>query len=164
MLFPGFIPFNIHVFPNITIYGVKGGSGPPLLLLHGFPQNHLIWHLVAPRLSQSYTVIALDLRGYGGSSYPPGEPDHGNYSKSTMAADCITVMNAFGFPQFYVCAHDRGARVTHSLLVNYLKSVLKAILLDICPTLAMYSQTDFAFASAYAHWFFLIKQSTYPET
>ena len=163
-MFPDFTPFNIPVSPSITIHGLHHGQGPPLLLLHGFPQNLLIWHILAPQLTSAYTVIALDLRGYGQSSKPPGGDNHGAYSKSVMAKDCVDVMEKLGHEQFYICAHDRGARVAHKLCVNYPEKVRKAIFLDIAPTLAMYDQTKFAFAKAYWHWFFLIQPSPLPES
>lgn len=163
-MFPDFTPFDISVSPSIKIHGLQSGRGPPLLLLHGFPQNLLIWHLVAPQLTSSYTVVALDLRGYGQSSKPPGGEDHSAYSKTVMAQDCISVMAKLGHKEFYICAHDRGARVAHKLCVNHSDNVIKAILLDIAPTLAMFDQTDFAFAKAYWHWFFLIQPSPLPES
>ncbi|KAB2575375.1 putative hydrolase protein [Lasiodiplodia theobromae] len=165
-LFPGFTPFDIttDATNNISIHGIKGGEGPPLLLIHGFPQTHAIWHAVAPQLTSSYTVVAIDIRGYGASSKPPPTADHAPYSKTHMAHDCIAVMQHFGFSNFFVCAHDRGARVAHKLAVNHPDAVRKMILLDICPTLAMYEQTEAGFATAYWHWFFLIQPHPAPET
>ena len=122
-----------------------------------------MWHRVADQLAHTYTVIALDLRGYGKSSKPPSDDRHETYSKRTMAHDCIEVMRQLGYDKFYICAHDRGARVAHKLLIDYPKTVIKAMLLDICPTLAMYNATDFIFASAYWHWFFLIQPAPFPE-
>ena len=162
-MFSNFSEFNVEVESGITIHGVKGGAGPGLLLLHGFPQTHHIWHLVADELASQYTVVALDLRGYGESSKPESDEDHRPYSKSAMAGDCISVMSNLGIPRFYLCGHDRGARVAHKMCVNYPGSVIKAIFLDICPTLAMYSKTDFQFAKAYYHWFFLIQKAPLPE-
>ena len=109
-------------------------------------------------------MILLDLRGYGKSSKPEGGEGHKEYSKSAMAADCVAVMTDLGYEKFYICAHDRGARVAHKLCVEYPERVMKAMFLDICPTLAMYNKTDFAFASAYWHWFFLIQKAPLPET
>jgi haloacetate dehalogenase len=163
-MFAGFESISLPVSDSITLTGVRSGTGPPLLLLHGFPQTHHIWHRVAPELAKQYTVVALDLRGYGGSSKPKGSKSHVEYAKSAMAKDMHTAMNSLGFESYYVCAHDRGARVTHKLLVDYPKAVKKAILLDICPTLSMYSKTDFLFAKAYWHWFFLIQPTPFPET
>lgn len=149
---------------DIRIHGCIGGSGPPLLLLHGHPQTHLIWHRLAAPLSRQYTVVATDLRGYGDSSKPPGEPDHTNYSKRAMAADQVAVMRELGFERFFLCGHDRGARVAHRLVMDHPEAVEKLMLLDIAPTLAMYEQTDRAFATAYFHWFFLIQPAPLPET
>ena len=162
-MFSGFSSFDIPVSAGITIHGLRAGHGPPLLLLHGFPQNLNIWHRTAPHLSNAYSVTLLDLRGYGRSSKPSGGENHENYSKTAMARDCIDVMAHFGHEEFYICGHDRGGRVAHKLCVNYPEKVLKAMFLDIAPTLAMYNKTDFAFAKAYWHWFFLIQPSPLPE-
>jgi haloacetate dehalogenase len=148
----------------VSIAGVQGGSGPPLLLLHGYPQTHLIWHRVAAELAKHYTVIATDLRGYGASDKPAGLADHSNYSKREMARDQVEVMRALGFDAFYVCGHDRGARVSHRLAVDHPQAVKKLMLLDIAPTLAMYEQTTMEFARAYWWWFFLIQATPFPET
>ncbi|KAM0259491.1 hypothetical protein ACHAPA_010701 [Fusarium lateritium] len=152
--------------PDVTINGLKSGdassSKPALLLLHGFPQTLHIWHRVTPRILDKYTVVLIDIRGYGQSSKPE---DVSAYAKSAMARDCIDVMDALGHTEsFFVCAHDRGARVAHKLAVDYPDRIRKFILLDICPTLAMYSKTDFDFAKAYFHWFFLIQKEPLPET
>jgi pimeloyl-ACP methyl ester carboxylesterase len=162
-MFEGFETFDITTQSNppVSIHGIRGGSGPPLLLLHGFPQTHHIWHLVALKLKQIFTIVAVDLRGYGASSKPSGISQ---YAKSNMSRDCTIVMKALGFSSYYVCAHDRGARVAHKLLVDYPYQIRKAIFLDICPTLVMYSQTDFEFAKEYFHWFFLIQKEPLPET
>ena len=161
-MFENFQTFNITTQsnPHVSIHGIRGGSGPPLLLLHGFPQTHHIWHLVAAQLTNDFTIIAHDLRGYGASSKPSGIPQ---YAKSAMARDSAFVMEQLGFSSYYVCAHDRGARVAHKLLVDFPERVTRAIFLDICPTLAMYSQTGFAFARAYFHWFLLIQKEPLPE-
>ena len=139
-------------------------GGPPLLLLHGHPQTHVIWHLIAPTLAEKFTVIAADLRGYGDSLKPDGLPDHSNYSKRTMAADQVAVMRHFGLERFRVVAHDRGARVAHRMALDHPAAVEKLVTLDIAPTLAMYEQTNMAFAQAYWHWFFLIQPKPLPET
>ena len=141
----------------------KGGTGPPLLLLHGYPQTHVMWHKVAPSLAERFTVVAADLRGYGASGKPPGGPDHEGYSKRAMAADQAALMSHLGFERFAVVGHDRGARVTHRLALDHAERVTKAAVLDICPTLAMYERTDMAFAAAYYHWFFLIQPFDLPE-
>ncbi|WP_313054806.1 alpha/beta fold hydrolase [Pseudomonas lopnurensis] len=142
----------------------KGGSGPALLLLHGHPQTHVIWHKIADRLARHFTVVAADLRGYGDSDKPAGGDDHNAYSKREMARDALELMETLGFSSFDVLAHDRGARVAHRLAADHGKAVRRMILLDIAPTLAMYSQTNEAFARAYWHWFFLIRPAPLPET
>jgi len=162
-LFPHFRALQVEIDPTITINAIIGGSGPPLLLLHGHPQTHAIWHRVAPRLAEHFTVVACDLRGYGDSSKPQGETDHANYSKRAMAADMVAVMQSLGFATFRVLAHDRGARVAHRLALDHPQAVERMALLDIAPTLAMYEQTSDTFARAYWHWFFLIQPPPLPE-
>lgn len=162
-LFPGFARKQVQL-GDIEINAVYGGSGPPLLLLHGFPQTHVIWHRMAQQLAERFTVVATDLRGYGDSSKPPGLPDHSNYSKRAMALDQVGVMRALGFESFFVAAHDRGARVAHRMALDHPERVKKLALLDISPTKTMYEQTDMAFARAYFHWFFLIQPAPFPET
>ncbi|TXF99839.1 alpha/beta fold hydrolase [Massilia arenae] len=162
-LFPGFRALRIETEPALVISAVIGGSGPPLLLLHGHPQTHAIWHKVAPRLAERFTVVACDLRGYGDSSKPQGDAYHANYSKRTMALDALAVMRSLGFERFRVLAHDRGARVAHRLALDHTQAIERMALLDIAPTLAMYEQTSEAFARAYWHWFFLIQPAPMPE-
>lgn len=162
-MFENFESFDIQTSekPHVTIHGIiSKSSGPPLVLLHGFPQTHHIWHLVCVKLRTRFTIIVLDLRGYGASSKPSGVDQ---YAKSVMARDVAVVIERLGYSSYYVCAHDRGARVAHKLLVEYPERVNKAILLDICPTLAMYGKTDMEFAKAYWHWFFLIQKEPLPE-
>jgi haloacetate dehalogenase len=149
---------------GVTINLRHGGKGPPLLLLHGFPQTHVIWHKIADRLAQRFTLVMPDLRGYGDSSKPKGESDHGNYSKRAMAQDMVEAMGALGFASFYVCAHDRGARVAHRLALDHPAAVKKLMILDISPTRTMYEKTDKAFATMYYHWFFMIQPAPVPET
>jgi haloacetate dehalogenase len=149
---------------GIDIHCAHGGSGPPLLLLHGYPQTHAIWHKVAQQLARSYSVVCADLRGYGDSSKPAGLPDHGNYSKRAMALDQARLMERFGFRRFAVVGHDRGARVAHRLARDHRDRVSKLCVLDISPTLAMYEQTTMGFANEYYHWFFLIQPAPHPET
>ena len=161
-LFPGFKSELIEV-NGVKIMTRKGGSGQPLLLLHGHPQTHAIWHRVAQQLAKSHTVVMTDLRGYGDSSKPQGSHDHLNYSKRVMALDQIEVMRHFGFSEFDVLAHDRGARVAHRLALDHPKAVKRLVLLDIAPTLAMYEKTSNQFARSYWHWFFLIQPAPLPE-
>lgn len=161
-LFPG---FKAHIFEvnGVQIAGHVGGSGSPLLLLHGHPQTHAIWHKVAPELMKNHTLVMPDLRGYGDSSKPQGDKDHANYSKRVMALDQVEVMKQLGFERFDVLAHDRGARVAHRLAMDHAASVEKLIMLDIAPTVAMYDKANDVFARAYWHWFFLIQPSPMPE-
>lgn len=147
----------------IEISYLIGGNGPPLLLLHGFPQTKAIWSLVAPELSKYFTVVAADLRGYGASSKPHGKSDHSTYSKRSMAADQHALMKALGFDQFFLLGHDRGGRVSHRLAMDFPESVLRLMVLDISPTLTMYENTSMEFAKGYWHWFFLIQPEPVPE-
>src|SRR6476469_8684157 len=162
-LFPGFELRTATVDDGVQIAFVVDGSGPPLLLLHGHPQTHTIWHRVAPVLVRQFTLVLPDLRGYGDSSKPAGDPDHGNYAKRVMARDMLRVMASLGFDRFDVLAHDRGARVGHRLAADHPTAVRRLVMLDIAPTLAMYEQTTEAFARAYWHWFFLIQPAPLPE-
>jgi haloacetate dehalogenase len=164
-MFAGFTEFNIAVSPTITIHGLKAGAGPPLLLLHGFPQTHHMWHKVAPQLTSHFTVILMDLRGYGKSSKPPSSASetHKPYSKSVMATDCTALMSKLGFEKFSILSHDRGARVAHKLCVDHPERVERVMFLDIAPTLAMFEKTNQFFATAYWHWFFLIQPAPFPE-
>ena len=156
-LFPGFTHCSVEVAQGVHIAATTGGSGPPLLLLHGHPQTRAIWHRLAPVLARRHTLVMADLRGYGDSSKPAGAIDHGNYAKSVMALDQLTLMQRLGFERFDVLAHDRGARVAHRLATNHPDAVARLVVLDVAPTLAMYEQTTEAFARAYWHWFFLIQ-------
>lgn len=140
-----------------------GGDGPPLLLLHGFPQTHAIWHRVAPALARHYTLVMPDLRGYGDSAKPPSDATHAAYSKRAMARDVVALMDSFGHARFFVCGHDRGGRVAHRLAVDHPGAVARLIVLDISPTLTMYERTNMAFATSYYHWFFLIQPEPLPE-
>ena len=162
-LFPGFKTENVQT-SGATINAVIGGSGPPLLLLHGAPQTHAIWHKVAPVLAKEYTVVAADLRGYGDSSKPEGGANHVNYSKRAMALDQVEVMKHFGFDRFAVVGHDRGARVTHRMTLDHPNVVTRAAILDIIPTHYFYSHVTRERAAAYYHWFFLIRPEPFPET
>jgi len=161
-LFPGFKRKRVRT-SGATINLVTKGDGPPLLLLHGYPETHAMWHKIAPPLAQDYTVVCADLRGYGDSSKPKGLPDHSNYSKRALARDMAEVMAALGHKSFHLVGHDRGARVAHRLARDHGKRVRTLTVLDISPTLKMYDSTDKAFATAYYHWFFLIQKPPLPE-
>lgn len=142
---------------------VHGGSGPPLLLLHGYPQTHVMWHLVSPRLAEHFHLICPDLRGYGDSSKPASTPDHAPYSKRSMAQDMVEVMDSLGYKDFFVAGHDRGARVAHRLVLDHPERVKKVCVMDIAPTYHMFKTTDQGFATGYYHWFFLIQPNGLPE-
>lgn len=164
VLFPGFRTFDVQA-GEVRIHGVVGGSGPPVLLLHGYPQTHAIWHKVAPALAKTHTVIATDLTGYGDSAKPASSaPDHAPYRKGQMALDQVRAMAALGHTRFHVVGHDRGGRVAHRMALDHPEVVQSLTLLDIAPTLYMYQNTSDAFARAYWHWFFLIKAAPVPET
>jgi haloacetate dehalogenase len=140
-----------------------GGSGPPLLLLHGSPQTHVMWHLLAPKLAEDFTVIAPDLRGYGDSSKPESAPDHEPYSKRAMALDQVEVMRHFGFERFALCGHDRGGRVGYRMALDHPGVVTSLAVLDIVPTWEAFSRADMAFGLSYWHWFFLAQPYDLPE-
>ena len=161
-LFPGFSTRRIQT-SGAEIHCEFGGSGPPLLLLHGYPQTHAMWHRIAPALARTYTVVCPDLRGYGDSSKPESDAAHAAYSKRAMAADMVEVMHELGFPRFRLVGHDRGGRVAHRLCVDHPDAVECVAVLDISPTRLMYGKTDQAFATAYYHWFFLIQPFDLPE-
>ena len=161
-MFQGFTQRDLTV-DGVRLHARMGGRGPALLLLHGHPQTHAMWHAVAPALAERFSVVALDLRGYGDSARPPSDDAHATYSKRAMAADAVAVMRSLGHAHFDVCAHDRGARVAHRLALDHPEAVRRLMLLDIAPTLAMYEQGTEAFARAYWHWFFLIQPAPLPE-
>lgn len=148
---------------GVAIHFAHAGSGPPLLLLHGFPQTHLIWRHVAPALAKSFRVVCADLRGYGDSAKPPGGEGHANYAKRAMAADMMGLMARLGHPRFAVAGHDRGGRVAHRLALDQPEAVTRLCVMDIAPTLHMFEATDQAFATGYYHWFFLIQKNGLPE-
>ncbi len=141
----------------------RGGDGPPLLLLHGNPQTHAMWHLVAPALAQRYSVVCPDLRGYGGSLKPPATADHAPYAKREMARDLVELMAGLGHRRFRVVAHDRGARVAHRLALDHPDCVEKLAVLDIVPTLEHFERADMAFAMGYYHWFWFAQPHPFPE-
>ncbi len=158
----GFQPQTVHR-EGIALHTRIGGEGPPLLLLHGHPQSMAMWHRVAPSLARHFTVVLMDLRGYGDSARPTPDAAHLAHSKREMALDAVAVMAHHGFDRFDVLAHDRGARAAHRLAADHPQAVGRLLLLDIAPTLAMYEQTGEAFARAYWHWFFLIQPPPLPE-
>ena len=148
---------------SVKIHYAHAGSGPPLLLLHGFPQTHVMWHAVAPQLAGSFHVVCADLRGYGQSDKPAGTADHANYAKRAMAADMVALMQELGHDSFAVAGHDRGARVAHRMALDHPARITRVSVMDIAPTLHMFEHTDQAFATGYYHWFFLIQPAGLPE-
>ncbi len=162
-MFKGFNEAKLHV-NGVHIHYRIGGQGPALLLVHGHPQTHVIWHKVAEELAKNFTVVAADIRGYGDSDKPLSDELHLTYSKRVMGFDLVELMQELGFNLFSILAHDRGARVAHRLALDHSERVDKMMLLDIAPTLSMYQQTNQAFARAYWHWFFLIRPAPLPES
>jgi haloacetate dehalogenase len=162
-LFPGFKSAKIKT-SGATINLVSGGSGSPVLLMHGYPQTHVLWHKIAPRLAEKFSIVAADLRGYGDSSKPEGGEKHENYSKRAMALDMVEAMHQLGFERFAVVGHDRGGRVAHRLVLDHQDKVTKVSFFDIVPTYDMFHHVDQAFATSNYHWFFLIQPSPLPET
>jgi haloacetate dehalogenase len=161
-MFEGFERIRVEV-EGANINVIRGGEGPPVLLLHGSPQTLTSWHLIAPRLAQDFTVVATDLRGYGDSSKPEGAPDHEPYSKRTMAGDQVEVMRQFGFERFALCGHDRGGRVGYRMALDHPGVVTHLAVLDIVPTFEAFSRADTAFGLGYWHWFFLAQPYDLPE-
>lgn len=161
-MFDGFERTTRTIGDN-AIHYVRGGSGAPLLLLHGYPQTHVIWHRVAPRLAERFTVVAPDLRGYGDSGKPASAPDHAPYSKRTMAAEQVALMAALGFERFAVAGHDRGGRVAYRMAIDHPARVTKLATLDMVPTAATFGAVDKAMAMATWHWFFLAQPYDLPE-
>jgi haloacetate dehalogenase len=153
-LFPGFELARIDV-GEATLRVRRGGDGPALLLLHGHPQTHMMWHAVAPALAERFTVVAPDLRGYGESSKPETTPDHEPYSKRAMARDQVELMRQLGFDRFFVCGHDRGARCAYRLALDHPECVERLAVLDVVPTGEAFRRADTRFGLAYWHWFFL---------
>jgi haloacetate dehalogenase len=160
--FPGFAQRRIAT-SGAEINLITGGNGPPLLLLHGYPQTHLMWRKVAPQLAGQFTLVIPDLRGYGDSSKPPAGTDNQNYSKRALALDQIETMGTLGFEQFSVVGHDRGARVAHRLARDHAEQIERVALLDIVPTLYRFETIDQKTATASWHWFFLIQPRGFPE-
>lgn len=161
-MFEGFE--TLHRAPQgVDIHARRAGSGPALLMLHGHPQTHAMWHRVAPMLARHFSVVLADLRGYGDSARMAPDAGHHAHSKRVMALDMLGLMRSLGHERFAVLAHDRGARVAHRLALDHPQAVSRLMLLDIAPTLAMYEGTTEAFARAYWHWFFLIQPAPLPE-
>jgi haloacetate dehalogenase len=163
MFFPDFSLEQVAVAGG-TLRLRRGGQGPPLLLLHGNPQTHAMWHKVAPALAKNFSVVCPDLRGYGGSFKPPVTPDHAPYAKREMAKDMAELMAHFGHDTFFVAAHDRGARVAHRLALDHPQRVKKLALMDIIPTLEHFERTDMAMALGYYHWFWFAQPHPFPES
>ena len=159
----GFRLLDVAVGDGLTIRAAVGGQGPPLLLLHGHPQNHVTWRKIAPALAEHFTIVAADLRGYGDSGKPDGGENHVAYAKRTMARDQVALMAALDFPRFGIVGHDRGGRVAHRLALDHPDAVTRLALLDIAPTATMYARTDREFATRYFWWFFLIQPAPLPE-
>jgi len=160
--FPDFKVHNIPVNGH-NVHAVVGGSGPALLLLHGYPQTHVMWHLVAPRLAEQFTVVAADLTGYGASGNPPTDAKHTPYSKRAMGNNILALMRHLGFSSFSVVGHDRGGRVAHRMAVDHSECIERLVVIDIAPTREMYANCSDAFARAYWHWFYLIQPAPFPE-
>ena len=161
-MFKGFKKKFIKVKKG-KIFCRVGGKGPALLLLHGYPQTHIMWHKIANNLAKHFTIIAADLRGYGSSFVLKSDNKHLNYSKREMSKDMVQLMDKLGFKNFFIVGHDRGGRVAHRLARDFKKKVIAMSVLDICPTLDMYELTEKNFAKAYFHWFFLIQPKWLPE-
>ena len=159
---------DFKIFFNRTERGLiryrKAGNGPPLLMLHGNPQTHVMWYGVAPKLIKQYTVICPDIPGYGKSFKPEITKDHVPYSKVNMAKDIVNFMNNLGFDKFNIIAHDRGARIAHRMVLDFSDKILKVILLDIIPTIEHFERADMKFAMGYYHWFWLAQRSPVPES
>src|ERR1700676_633179 len=161
--FPGFKQVTTKT-SGATINFVTAGNGPPLLLLHGYPQTHLMWRKIAPQLARNFTVVAPDLRGYGDSSKPTEGENHVGYSKRAMAQDQVEVMASLGFERFAVIGHDRGGRVAHRMALDHADRVTKLAILDIIPTYKFFHSVTNELATINFHWWFLIQQYPLPET
>lgn len=163
-LYPGFAERRVRTANDIEIYARVGGSGPPLLLLHGYPQTHVAWHKVAPDLARHATLVIADLRGYGASSAPPGDADHKTYAKRAMARDCLALMHALGHERFMVAGHDRGGRVAYRLALDHPDAVSALVPIDILPTAEVWRRTTAERMLKSYHWAFLAQPAPMPET
>jgi haloacetate dehalogenase len=161
-MFEGFDTRDIAT-AETTIHVRTGGAGPPLLLLHGYPQSHVMWHRVAPALAEHFNVVCPDLRGYGDSGKPASDAEHGVYSKRSTANDMVAVMASLGHERFALAGHDRGGRVGHRMALDHPARVAKLAVLDIVPTRTIFRATNQAIATGYYHWFFLIQPDNLPE-
>lgn len=162
--FPGFKSMRINTSGAI-INAVVGGSGPPIIMLHGYPQTHVMWHKVAPGLAERFTIVAADLRGYGDSSKPPDGPNHANYSKRAMAKDQVEVMTHLGFEKFAVVGHDKGSGVASRMALDYPDKVTKLAVFDTLPSpLLTYRNLTKEWAEGVYHWFLLVQPNPLPET
>ena len=162
-MFEGFQEKTVIV-DGIDIACVVGGSGPPVLMLHGFPQNRAMWAKVAPRLARTFTVVCADLRGYGASSKPPCAADNANYSFRAMAKDQVGLMRFLGFERFHLVGHDRGARVGHRMALDHPQVLESLTVMDIVPTSTMFLDVTYKVAASYWHWYFLQQPAPFPET
>jgi haloacetate dehalogenase len=160
--FPGFKSFNADG-AGAVINGVIGGQGPPVLLLHGAGQTHVVWHSVAPQLAANYTVVATDLRGYGDSSKPPDGQNHANYSKRATGIDQVQVMRHFGFDRFALAGSDRGARVAHRMAIDHPNNITSVVLIDIVPTYHLFTHCNLTFVQTYYNWFEKMRPAPLPE-
>lgn len=162
-LFPGFAERRVTTSPGVEIYARVGGSGPLLLLLHGYPQTHVMWHRIAAELARHCTVVIADLRGYGTSSAPPGDADHVTYSKRAMGEDCIALMRALGHERFMIAGHDRGARVAYRLALDHPGAITALVAIDIIPTGEVWQRANASWAVKTFHWSFLAQPQPIPE-
>ncbi len=163
-MFEGFSRRTVNIGDGISIACAVAGEGPPVLLLHGFPQTHAMWSQIAPRIAEAgYSVVCADLRGYGNSSKPRSLPDRSNYSFRAMAEDQVRLMRALGHERFHVIGHDRGGRAAHRMALDHGEAVRSVAVLDIVPTWAMFMETNRKVAGAYWHWYFLSQPEPFPE-